>query len=98
MAEAILAQILSRLSAIEKKLGVAASSSDGDERSPLAADFEATFVNGHAKTLATAAAALGDDGAKMVRPHTGPPILPNLFSSPPPPPPSFPCARPGRPA
>ena len=66
--EALLAQILARLSTIEKKLGVASSASSGDdERSPLAADFEATFVQGHAKTLAAAAAALGDDGAKMVR-------------------------------
>jgi hypothetical protein len=68
MAEAILAQILARLGAIEKKLGVAAPSGDGDERSPLAVDFEAAIVNGPGKALAAAAAALGgDEGPKMVR-------------------------------
>jgi hypothetical protein len=68
MSEAILSQILARLAAIEKKLGVAASSGGEDERSPLAVDFEATIVKGPGKSLVDAATALGgDDGAKFVR-------------------------------
>ena len=66
--EALLEQILSRLGAIEKKLGVATSGGGGDERSALAMDFEATIVKGVGAALIESCKGLGDDGAKMVRP------------------------------
>jgi len=76
--EAILQQILTRLSAIERKVGVVSSSSgDDDERSPLAVDFESTIVNGVGKALVDAATALGgDEGPKMVRKGERVPMAP----------------------
>ena len=67
--EGLLEQILSRLGAIEKKLGVASSGGGGDERSALAVDFEATIVKGVGAALIESCKGLGDDGAKMVRPQ-----------------------------
>ena len=99
MSEAILAQILSRLGAIEKKLGVAAvSDDDGPQRAPLAVDFEACIIGGPAKALFAAAEGIpGDDGAKIVRAGRGAHPLPPPCAPPSPPPPSpLPCPRPPR--
>ncbi len=66
--EQLLQQVLDRLSKIERKLGVASSSSESaDERSPLAVDFEASIVNGPAKALIEAASKVPGDGPKLVR-------------------------------
>ena len=106
--EQLLQAILSRLGAIEKKLGVASSSSDdADARSPLAVDFEASIINGPVKALLEAAASIpGEDGPKIVRgAPPPPPRRPPPFSCPakcrltaPPPPPPLPRPlSPGRP-
>ena len=90
MSEQILAQILSRLGAIEKKLGVqAVSSDDGPQRSPLAVDFEACIIGGPAQALFAAAEGIpGDDGAKIVRVWAA---LSRPFAPPPPHPALPPC-------
>lgn len=62
---ALLGQILDRLAKIERKVGVASSSSSDAERNPLAAAFEAEVVAGPGAALVAAARALGDDGAKL---------------------------------
>ena len=62
----LLQQVLDRLGKIERKIGVASSSSDGPERNPLAAAFEAEIVAGPGAALVAAARAIGgDDGAKL---------------------------------
>ena len=64
----LLQQVLDRLGKIERKIGVASSSSDGPERNPLAAAFESEIVAGPGAALIAAARAIdGNDGEQLAK-------------------------------
>lgn len=74
---ALLQEISSRLANIEKKIGLASSDVDANERNPLAADFENVIIKGQLPKLIEAFNKLGDDGVKIVSLNG----VPYLFSA-----------------
>ncbi len=64
---ALLASINARLGAIEAAIAADSAGAAGETLCRVASDFDATIVKGAGAKAVEAAAALGDDGKKLVR-------------------------------